>query len=133
MFEGINWLAVLVSGLAFFALGAVWYSALFGRKWAEFADIDWENPGGNMGLIFGSTLVLELVASAAIASLIQLIGREGWQAGLHVGLVVGIGVVLPVVSINYLYQRKPYGLIAIDAGHMILGLAIVGTILGAWR
>ena len=133
MFHDINWLAVVVAGLAFFILGAIWYSALFGKAWARFADIDWENPGGNMPAIFGSTLVLEILAAAVLASLVNLTGHEGWQVGLHLGLMIGIGIVFPVIAINNLYQRKPLGLIAIDARHMALGLAIAGTIVAAWR
>lgn len=133
MFAAINWLAVLVAGAAFFLLGAVWYSVLFGKKWAQLLNIDWENPGGNMGLIFGLTLVFELLASLAMAIVIRDTGFGGWLGGLHVGLIVGVGVVLPVIAINNLYQRKPAALTAIDAGHMVVGLAIVGVILGAWR
>ena len=133
MFSGINWLAVLVAGGAFFVLGAVWYSVLFGKKWAQLLNIDWENPGGNMGVIFGLTLVLELLASAALAILIRDSGFGGWRGGLHVGLIVGIGIVLPVIAINNLYQRRAGALTAIDGGHMAVGLAIVGAILGVWR
>jgi len=133
MFAEVNWLAVLVAGGTFFALGAVWYSLLFGKTWAKLVNIDWENPGGNMGLIFGLTLVLELLASTAMAILIRDSGFGGWNGGLHVGLIAGIGVALPVIAINNLYQRRSGALTAIDAGHMGLGLAIAGTILGAWR
>ena len=133
MFAEINWLAVLVAGGAFFGLGAVWYSLLFGKKWAQLVKIDWENPGGNMGLIFGLTFVLELLAATTIAILIRDSGFDGWRGGLHVGLISGLVIALPVVAINNLYQRRAGTLTAIDAGHMALGLAIVGTILGAWR
>lgn len=37
----LNWLAVLVATIAFFALGGVWYSnALFGKQWTE--AVAWE-------------------------------------------------------------------------------------------
>jgi len=133
MFAEINWLAVLVAGGAFYALGSVWYTFLFGKKWAQLASIDWDNPGGNMGVIFGMTFVLELLASTALAILIRDSGFGGWNGGLHVALIAGIGVALPVIAIGNLYQRKSAALTAIDAGHIALGLAIAGTILGAWR
>ena len=31
----VNWLAVLVAGLAYFFLGYLWYTFLFGRRWAR--------------------------------------------------------------------------------------------------
>jgi hypothetical protein len=133
MFEGINWLAVLASGFAFFALGAIWYSVFFGKRWAALVGLDYENPGGNTGLIFGLALALELLASAVLAVMIRDTGFSGWQGGLHVALMIGLGVVTPVVAINYLFQRKSPALIGIDAGYMVLGLAVAGVILGVWR
>lgn len=133
MFHDVNWLAVLVSGIAWFVLGSVWYTVLFGKAWARLVGIDTENPGGNMALIFGATLVLEVLASTLLAGLLHLAGIETLAGGLHLGALIGVGIVLPVVAINNLYQRKSPALTAIDAGHMTVGLAIAGMILGAWR
>ena len=92
--------------------------------------LDWDNPGGNMPLIFGMTLVLEIVAATAIAIILHATGLEGWQGGLHLGLILGFGIVTPAVAINNLYQRKPFALTAIDSGHLTLGLILAGVIIG---
>jgi hypothetical protein len=58
-FSEINWLAVLVSGLAYFALGALWYSpVLFSKKWIELGKIDINDPNAKkgVGLMFGGSL-----------------------------------------------------------------------------
>ncbi len=36
IFNYINWIAVLLAGLAYFFLGAIWYTALFGKKWKSY-------------------------------------------------------------------------------------------------
>lgn len=133
MLHDLNWLAIVVAGVAFFFVGAVWYSALFGKAWQGLVGIDPETAGGNVAAIFGTTLLLEVLAAAALASLVQLSGHEGWQAGLHVGLVVGLCCVVPAIAINNLFQRRPLALTAIDGGHMAVGLALAGVIVGAWR
>lgn len=132
MLHDVNWLAVVVAGVAWFVLGSIWYTVLFGKAWARLASVDYENPGGNMPMIFGATLVLEMVATALLAGLLHLVGPETLAGGLHLGALIGVGIVLPVVAINNLYQRKSFALTAIDASHMIVGLAIAGAILGAW-
>ena len=132
MFEHVNWLAVLVAGIAFFALGAIWYTALFGKKWAKLVGLDYDSPGGNMPMIFGLTLLFELVACTVLAIFIHETGHTGWMPGAHLGLLIGVGIVTPVIAINNLYQRKSGALTAIDAGHMALGLGVAGAILGAW-
>ena len=41
LFEGVNWLAVGVSTIICFMLGALWYSPMmFGTKWAEGVKVD---------------------------------------------------------------------------------------------
>ena len=60
----LNWLAVVVSAVAFYALGALWYSVLFGKAWAAELGIDTENPPEvNMVPTMGGTFVLALVAA----------------------------------------------------------------------
>lgn len=132
MFHDVNWLAVVAAGFAWFMLGAVWYTALFGKKWSVLTGVG-EDPGGNQGMIFGITFVLEILAAAFLAGLMHLTGMTGWTEGVHLGVMIGFGFVLPAVWINYLFQRKAFALTAIDAGHMIVGLAISGAILGAWQ
>ena len=133
MFHDVNWFAVLVAGVAWFILGSVWYTVLFGTAWARLTGTDPENPGGNMARIFGATLVLEIWASAFLAGLLHISDTATMGGGLHLGALLGVGIVLPVVAINNLYQRKSPALTGIDAGHMIVGLVIAGAILGAWQ
>ena len=40
----VNWLAVFLGAVAFFATGAVWYSVLFGKAWQREAGMteEWE-------------------------------------------------------------------------------------------
>ena len=57
------------------------------------------------------------------------IPEPGTFALFGVGLL-GLGIVTPAVAINNLYQRKPFALTAIDAGHLTLGLILAGVIIG---
>ena len=39
-FSDMNWLAVLVAAVAYFMLGALWYSkALFGNAWIKYSGV----------------------------------------------------------------------------------------------
>ena len=45
VFSNINWFALLIATLAYFMLGALWYSkALFGNKWAALVKLDVNDP-----------------------------------------------------------------------------------------
>lgn len=41
IFTNLNWLAIALATVAYFMLGALWYSGLlFGKKWAALVGID---------------------------------------------------------------------------------------------
>ena len=48
--QQINWLAVLVAGLAYFFLGALWYSVLFGKKWQSYNSALTSRPNAKKGI-----------------------------------------------------------------------------------
>ncbi len=135
-FASINFLAVLVSAIASFALGALWYSpVLFGKTWQlELGFSDEDLKGANMGKIFGSSFVLMLVMGLGMAMLIQghFDQEITWLSGLKHGIYIGLVFVGASMGINMLYQRKSLKLWFIDAGYQIVFLGIMGAILGAW-
>ena len=40
----------------------------------------------------------------------------------------GLAVMAPAIGINYLYQRRSLKLFLIDAGHFVVGMAVVGLV-----
>ena len=44
LFNEMNWLAIAVSTIAYFFIGAIWYTALFGKKWVAYQKIDVNDP-----------------------------------------------------------------------------------------
>jgi hypothetical protein len=136
-FSSINYLAVLVSGIAAWGLGTLWYSGiLFGKSWQkELGFTDEYIREGNMALIFGSSLVMMIIMALGMAMLISGHGENeiDWMSGMFHGLYIGVFFVGTSMAINLLYQRKSFKLWAIDGLYQILFLAIMGAILGAWQ
>jgi hypothetical protein len=131
-FAQINWLSVIVSALAAFAVGSLWYSpVLFGKTWqvlAKLSDEDIKNS--NMVLIFGTTFFLNLLAALVLD---MFIGRDATLVfGLMAGLMVSVFWIGSSFAITYLYTRKPLKLFMIDAGYYVTFYGIMGVILGAW-
>jgi len=131
----MNWLAVLVAGIAAWALGALWYSpVLFGKAWQKESGLTEENlKNANMPLIFGTSAVMMIIMSAGLAMFFQGDAAMNAMKGLQMGLVTGLVFVATSTAINYLYQRKSFKLWLIDAAYQVLLLALAGAIVGAWR
>lgn len=136
----VNYLAVLISSLISFALGAVWYNpSVFGKKWQEeLGYTDEYLQEGNMSTIFGTTFILILIMIFGLAHLFQTSDMLGvhsydWLTGLKHGALVGLFFVSASYGINLLYQRRSLTLWLIDSGYQILFLALSGAILATWQ
>lgn len=127
----VNWLAVIVAALATFALGAVWYGPLLGKPWMRASGIsEAKAREANMGLVFGVSLVLQLLAAFALAMFIGAEADLGF--GLFAGFMTGAFFVATAMGVVYLFEQRPLSLWAIDAGYHVVSFTLMGAILGAW-
>lgn len=133
----IHYFAVIVATLAAFALGVLWYSVLFGKRWMKELGFTEEQlkQGANMGRIFGTCLLLTFVMGLGLAFIwhAEDPANLNWRVGLYHGLLIGLFFVAPSTGINYLYQRKSLVLWLIDVGYQVVFLGVMGAIIGAWQ
>ena len=64
----VNWLAVIVAGIAMFAIGAVWYTVVFGQQWRALMGI----PEGNQPEGFVQALIVGFIANLVEAYVLAL-------------------------------------------------------------
>ena len=133
----INAWAVLVSALAFWGLGAIWYSpVLFSKRWQKEVGMTPDAmKNANLPLIFGLSFVIMVFMVWALNFVINSHKTEqvNLSMGLCMGLFTGFFFGMLTMGINYLYQRRSIVLWLIDGLYVVIGLGIAGMILGAWR
>lgn len=136
LFDFINWIAVGAAALAYFFLGALWYSKLlFSKKWIAYNKIDVNAPDAKkgMGLMFGGSLLMMFISSLAIAILAERLDLKGcWLSGLKLGAFVSVCFNVTSMAINYLYEKKPFGLLLINGAYQVIGSSIAGIIICSW-
>ena len=127
----INWIAVVVAAIATFVLGGLWYGPLFGRRWMAASGVSEEEVAqGNPARTFSISFVLQFVAAAVLA---MFIGPEaGLVFGLAAGGAVGLFWVAGAFGVVYLFEQRPLGHWAVNAGYHVLGYLLMGGILGAF-
>lgn len=133
--EGINWLAVIVAGLACFALGAVWYTAL-SKPWIKYSGVNVNDPNAKKGVagIFAGSLVLMMISATGIAILANRLDLTAcWMSGVKLGAVTGLTIGVTAISISYLYEKRPLGLHIINGAYTLLGNIIAAVIICCWR
>jgi hypothetical protein len=138
----LNHLAILVSGIILWVLGAIWYSpALFAKPWMAILGIKKEE-GKKSGLMLGmvASLIGDLVLSFILAHIILWANAFGFAAtafgfgnGCVLGVLTWIGFIAAPNLPQGIYEGKPFKLFAINGGYWLVGLFLVGGLLGAWR
>jgi hypothetical protein len=134
IFSNMNWLAVLAGGLAYFALGAVWYSFIFKNAWIKASGVNVNDPDAKKGMAqtMLASLVLMIIASIGLGILITRIGSAGWMTGCKTGLLVGVCFSATAICISYLYEKRPMALHLINGFYNIFGCVIAGIIIAVW-
>ena len=132
---GLNWLAILCAGAAFWMLGFVWYSLLFGKIWAaeqqRHRGPQALEPGG-MGPRLISTFVSNVIAAAAMAYLIKRTGFTDMNHALRLAVATGLGFAGTAVTITCVWESKSTKLWFIDTGFYFIGAILLAVILVSW-
>lgn len=121
--------SILAAAAAAFAFGALWYGVL-GKPWARAAGLDHATLKPSP-LVFAFAFLCEAWIAAILAGALILAPVEagGWTVALGTAFILWVGFVLPVIAVNHRYQRLPWGLTAIDAGHWLGAFAVIAAVL----
>src|SRR5436305_6457890 len=107
----LNWLAVLVAALAYFALGGLWFTpAVLGRAWQRAMGV--EMPAGQpvRPTYLLAPLLTCLLAAVAMVMLASASRTDTLGEGAVLGLVAGFGVAAAVLVITGKFdptKRRP--------------------------
>ncbi|HET6744893.1 MAG TPA: DUF1761 domain-containing protein [Candidatus Limnocylindria bacterium] len=133
----INWLAVIVGTVIYFALGALWYSpVLFAKPWQR--SIGWDEaktPPEMNPTSYAVPFVAYLGMAIATALLAAATGSDTFGEGIVLGLVVGVGFATmhSVVDATFDPNRpQPWTWFAITASYNLIGLMIVAVLVSIW-
>lgn len=131
----INWFSVLGASLVGFAVGFFWYGPLFGSAWMRSLGMDPEvvknAPKTGLGKIFGITFVLQLAMAYCLA---MFFGTEiTTTTGALYGFLAGLPWVAFALTINALYEQKPWTYIFINGSYWTVTFTLMGLILGTWH
>ena len=128
----INYLAVVVAAVAGFLLGWGWYS-VFGKVWMAGlgkSKDDCDNPMPVVPLVIAA--VACLVMAYMLAGLMGHLANVTIRGGVISAFFVWIGFVLTTVATNHAFEGMKPVVTAIDAGHWLAVLVLMGAIIGAF-
>jgi Protein of unknown function (DUF1761) len=131
----INHVAVWVAGIVQFILGAGWYT-LLGPSWLAGIGKTQEQimaAHGNSPLPYIISLLTGLVIAYTIAWLLPKLGPQTASSGAKTGAVLGLALIGTTLAQNYAFEARSISLWLINAGYMVVGMALMGSIVGHWK
>ena len=132
MTERINHWAVWVAAIAYFVFGWLWYT-IFSAPWMALTGITADKASGGAGIFVGSFVLGLILAYATAIALTRHPEEQTLQQGVSFALFMGIALFATQTLNQALYESRPMALWAIDAGYVVVGFAIIGAIVGAWK
>ena len=129
----INYLAVLVSAVVYFAIGGIWYTALAEPWRRAVGKTEEELKQGASPMPYVWSFICYLATALAMAILVNATGAHTAAEGLHVGLLGAFGLAICATAGDYFFQSRPRTLFFINNGFHLIGLGVIGAILAVWK
>ncbi|EUJ47408.1 DUF1761 domain-containing protein [Paenilisteria rocourtiae] len=119
----MNIIIALLAGLVAFAVGALWYSVLFGKVWMEAVGINEETVQKSSPITpMVVTLVVEMAVAIVVSFVLIHLDLNIYLGGL---LVAGIAILSAIK--NYMFEMKPFRLILINESYKLITIMIMTT------
>lgn len=134
----INYPAVAASAVAYWVLGAVWYSSLlFERPFVALKGYTPEQVAAiraaSHAWEIGAAFAVSLVTAYVLAHFVKFTGAETAGAGMQAGFWLWLGFVVTTNLSTVLFEARPLGLYLINNGYHLVGLLGMGAMLAVWR
>ena len=128
----LNWLAVIVATIAWYAFSAIWYTAL-SRAWIEAARVTPQGTGSMPPppTMIG-TLIGYLVTTIVIALLVTALNISEVGNAIELGVLLGIAFGVVSSFIVQLYEQKGSAYWLMNGVGAIIAWTIVCVILALW-
>jgi len=133
-FAKVNVWAVILAGISYLILGALWYSPLlFGKQWMELNSFTEKDLKTNKPM-WMITLVTFLSACVASFVISMVLGpRSSAVFGAIIGACIAFFWIAMSKLTSVLFENQPVKLYLLHAGFDLVAFMIMGAIVGFWR
>lgn len=134
----MNYLAVLLAGIASMTVGFFWYSRVgFGKPWMQlkgYTETTLKAAQAKMGKLYALSFIMSLLMAYMLAHVTYLSNAFFDQGVLHAALssafFLWLGFVLPVQVTNQIFSDQKWKLLAIDTGYQLAAMLVMGLVIG---
>jgi hypothetical protein len=134
----VNYLGILLAGIASMVVGFIWYSpVMFAKEWSKLMGHKMEDMKAmqkKMGPMYALSFVLALVMAYLLNHVIVLSQTFYHQnmlfAGIGSAFWMWFGFIMPVQATDVIFGGKKWALFAINTGYQLVSIVVMGIIIG---
>jgi len=138
-----TWRIILLSAVAQWLLGALWFGVVFRKSWRALAGFAEGQKPKNSAFGLGASFVANLLLAFVLAHLLGVLtnlaalahstGPVTFAAGARLGIICWLGFLAPPLFTQHIFENRRANLFAINAGYWLLAMALGGGILAAFH
>lgn len=133
----VNWIAILVCGVAYMGIGFLWYGPLFAKPWMKLVgltkkDIDKSMKEGSMPKTYGASFISALVTAYVTNILVVMLNVTDVGSAVALAVMLWLGYVAATYATQVLYEYKPFKLYLINVGYYLVTIVLTAVILTIW-
>jgi len=131
-----NHLAVIVSAVAYFMLGGLWFGLVFANAWMQAVGKTMEELQRTTmpeGVLYTLAFIFALVLSYTLNWLLNRSGKQGANEGVKLAIGLWIGIVATTIGPIFMFSGSSLRLFILDAGYPLVAMVVSGAIIGGWR
>ncbi len=135
-FMHLNFLAIAAGAVAYFLLGAIWYSPiLFAKPWAKIVGMGMNDPNNRKGMVamMVVSFVCFFILAVGMSFLSHALHLQTWVSSMRFGLLTGVCFGITVMSVGFIYEKRSMMLYVIDGVYHLIGSMIVAIIVTVWK
>jgi hypothetical protein len=133
----LNFLAILVSGIAIFLLGGLWYSpVLFAKPWVRLmgkTEEELRAGAGNMAASYAAVFLCALITAFCLAVVLNHLQVLTIGHAVCTAVVCWLGFAGATSFGSALFSGTPRGLWLINSAYNLVAFVIAAVILAVWR
>ena len=137
MFLPVNYIAILISAVVAFIIGALWYSPLlFGKVWARehgYTDAQAKAMQASLPTAMIVSFITYLITAYVLSQLFKQLPIPDLATALKTGFFIWLGFPAAIGLMNAMYARKSLTVYAIDVAYQLAYILATSAIVFWWR
>lgn len=133
LFDDLNWIAVIVAAVAWFAFAAIWYAQpVLGKTWQRAANVSLPEGYRPPPSIFVITLVAYFVTAIVIGLLVAALGITQVGDAIELGVILAVGTIVVHLVVDSAFAQRSWSLVWINGLNAVIAFSGMAVILALW-